>query len=236
MTQWSGSDLQRGTSPAGGWWHAPVAAAARTPRTTRLPQTHDPRPPRRLLPCRHERGRRSAQRGRQQGAHHGETLNPYGRQGRSAAAARGGDAPRPHQLRRRDGICRAPCDPSLSPAARHDVLAVIGTFRSLRTGNPASVPSPRPRATCSPSALPRPVPGGLRRELRTRPRSSGSPEPPLTPTSPVWRTPTPPPRRTAASTASTCVPACSGTGACSSETTATDTPDAVAGTDPEQIR
>lgn len=33
-------------------------------------------------------------------------------------------------------FCRAPCDPSLSPATRHDVLAVIGTFRSLRSGNP----------------------------------------------------------------------------------------------------
>lgn len=45
----------------------------------------------------------------------------------------------PHVPTNFDGVtefCRAPCDPSLSPAARHDVLAVIGTFRSLRTGNP----------------------------------------------------------------------------------------------------
>ena len=33
-------------------------------------------------------------------------------------------------------FCRPPCDQSLSPATRHAVLAVIGTFRSMRTGNP----------------------------------------------------------------------------------------------------
>lgn len=33
-------------------------------------------------------------------------------------------------------FCRAPCDQSLNPATRHAVLAVIGTFRSMRTGNP----------------------------------------------------------------------------------------------------
>ena len=38
-----------------------------------------------------------------------------------------------------DGVmtfCRTPCDQSLNPAARHAVLTAIGTFRSLRTGNP----------------------------------------------------------------------------------------------------
>lgn len=33
-------------------------------------------------------------------------------------------------------FCRTPCDHSLSPVTRHAVLAVIGTFRSMRTGNP----------------------------------------------------------------------------------------------------
>ena len=136
MTQWSGSDLQRGTSPG--------RRLVARPRCGGLPySTHDgatanarPPPLRRVLPCRHERGSRSAQRGRQPGAQHGETLNPYGRHGRSAAALA---AAIPHAPTNFDGVttfCRAPCDPSLSPATRHDVLAAIGTFRSLRTGNP----------------------------------------------------------------------------------------------------
>lgn len=33
-------------------------------------------------------------------------------------------------------FCRTPRDQSLSPATRHAVLAVIGTFRSMRTGTP----------------------------------------------------------------------------------------------------
>ena len=114
----------------------PVAAASRTPRTTGLPQTHDPHPCAESYPA----GTSAAAGPRSEVASRG--LNMARRSTRTAATAGALlliAAAIPHAPTNFDGVttfCRAPCDPSLSPATRHDVLAAIGTFRSLRTGNP----------------------------------------------------------------------------------------------------